>query len=255
MLGADSVIHPRARIESAEGNVVIGRRCIVSERSIVGAAGSAAAGQARVDRGDEGGVLLGDYVRIEVGAVVEAGGTVIGDGCTLGVGSRVGKGAVLGKVGSPTARRASTNIMFLLYLQLTTLASLPSTVPSLQERPSRQARPFPNTRWSTRTIYIGQTKERYPTKGTRPWSGRLRSCEDSYRVIPPSFSESIALSCGRAPQAPLNLCGLAVIAQQHPSPSQNGTTAHRLVTGAAQDEGSQRCSSPRSPPIDASLIL
>lgn len=47
---------------------------------------------------DNRGVVLGDYVTVEVGAVVEASGTMIGEGTVVGVGSRIGRGAVIGKV-------------------------------------------------------------------------------------------------------------------------------------------------------------
>lgn len=116
-LGADAVVHPRARLDSSHGPVTVGRRCIISERCVVGAASASdssttrrkggAAGQTTAEKeededdvlDDARGVILGDYVRVDVGAVVEAGGTVVGDGCVLGVGARVGRGAVLGKVG------------------------------------------------------------------------------------------------------------------------------------------------------------
>ena len=129
-LAADCVVHPRARLDSAVGPITVGRRCIMSERCVVGAApsgddgggsgGGGSGGRARRTAGAEssgagrdeededddeagemrgdGGVTLGEYVRVEVGAVVEAGGTLVGDGCVLGVGVRVGRGAVLGKV-------------------------------------------------------------------------------------------------------------------------------------------------------------
>jgi dynactin-6 len=43
-------------------------------------------------------VTLGDYVTVEVGAIIEAGETTIGDGTVIGVGSRIGRGAMIGKV-------------------------------------------------------------------------------------------------------------------------------------------------------------
>ncbi|UKZ79271.1 hypothetical protein TrVFT333_007021 [Trichoderma virens FT-333] len=65
---AETVIHPRSRIESSAG-------------SVLGA----------------GGVSLGDYVLIEAGSVVEAGGTEIGEGSVIQVGSKIGGGARIGK--------------------------------------------------------------------------------------------------------------------------------------------------------------
>jgi len=93
-ISSESVVHPRARLDSSRGPVNIGRRCIVHERTIIGA------GPPAGDResGAEGSVTLGDYVTVEVGAVVETGGTSIGEGTVVGVGSRVGRGASVGKV-------------------------------------------------------------------------------------------------------------------------------------------------------------
>lgn len=86
---SESVIHPRAKLESTNGGIFVGRRCIIHERAHIGATD-----------GDEsgGGVTLGDYVTIEVGSVVESGGTDIGEGTVVGIHARIGRGAVLGKV-------------------------------------------------------------------------------------------------------------------------------------------------------------
>jgi len=94
---SESVIHPRARLDSLSGRITIGRRCIVHERSTVGAIGTSG-------RITEKGVTLGDYVTVEVGAAIEAGDTVIGDGTIVGVGVKVGGGAVIGKHCTLTAR-------------------------------------------------------------------------------------------------------------------------------------------------------
>lgn len=92
-ISSESVVHPRAKLDSSNGRVTIGRRCIVHERSSIGAAPSnPAPGDSR------DGVTIHDYSTIEVGAVIEAGGTVVGEGSVVGVGSRVSKGAKLGKV-------------------------------------------------------------------------------------------------------------------------------------------------------------
>jgi dynactin-6 len=94
---AETVIHPRSRIESSVGSVLVGRRCIVQERVHLGAppdnTGKAA-----------GGVSLGDYVLIEAGSVIEAGGTEIGEGSVIQVGSRIGSGARIGKVRAAVQR-------------------------------------------------------------------------------------------------------------------------------------------------------
>ncbi|KAI1423118.1 trimeric LpxA-like protein [Xylaria sp. FL1777] len=91
-IAAESVVHPRAKLDSANGRITIGRRCIVHERTSIGAA---SADPTRSEARD--GVVIGDYATVEVGAVIESGGTMIGEGCHVGVGSRVGRGAQLGK--------------------------------------------------------------------------------------------------------------------------------------------------------------
>ncbi|KAF4595770.1 transferase hexapeptide domain protein [Ophiocordyceps camponoti-floridani] len=88
LLETQTVIHPRARVESTVGSVVVGRCCIIQERALLGA---------RPADSRDGGVVLGDYVVIEVGCIIEAGETEIGDGTTVHVGSRIGSGAKVGK--------------------------------------------------------------------------------------------------------------------------------------------------------------
>ena len=88
---SESVVHPRARLDSLAGRVTVGRRCVVHERATLGAVGTSG-------RITESAVTLGDYVTVEVGAAIEAGETVIGEGTVVGVGARVGAGAVVGKV-------------------------------------------------------------------------------------------------------------------------------------------------------------
>lgn len=88
---AETVVHPRSRIESSVGSILVGRRCIVQERVHLGAPPDSR------EKGT-GGVSLGDYVLIEAGSVVEAGGTEIGEGSVIQVGSKIGGGAKIGKV-------------------------------------------------------------------------------------------------------------------------------------------------------------
>lgn len=71
---------------------MIGRRCIIHERAQVGAVPQ------DLDNAKPGGVSVGEYVIIEVDAVVESGDTEIGDFSLLQVGARVGAGARIGKV-------------------------------------------------------------------------------------------------------------------------------------------------------------
>jgi dynactin-6 len=94
-IGSESVIHPRARLDSMGGTITIGRRCIIHERTKIGYMGSE--GRISMAEGNKA-VTMDEYVTIEVAAVVEAGGTVLGEGTVVGVSSRIGKGAVVGKV-------------------------------------------------------------------------------------------------------------------------------------------------------------
>lgn len=93
---AETVIHPRARFDSTRGSILVGRRCVIHERAHLGIAPQ------DPDNSRTGGVTVGDYVIIEVGAQVEAGGTEIGEGSIIQVGSRIGSGARIGKVCIPT---------------------------------------------------------------------------------------------------------------------------------------------------------
>lgn len=90
-IAGESVVHPRNKFDSSHGRITIGRRCIIHERVFIGAP-SADATKA------DFGVLIEDYVTVEVAATVESGGTTIGEGCLIGVGARIGRGAKLGKV-------------------------------------------------------------------------------------------------------------------------------------------------------------
>ncbi|KAI1095513.1 trimeric LpxA-like protein [Rostrohypoxylon terebratum] len=91
-ISSESVVHPRAKLDSSNGRITIGRRCIVHERTSIGQLSA----DPRPSESRDG-VFIGDYATIEVGSVLESGGTQIGDGCLIGVGSKVGKGAKLGK--------------------------------------------------------------------------------------------------------------------------------------------------------------
>ncbi|KAI6783573.1 trimeric LpxA-like protein [Emericellopsis cladophorae] len=88
---SETLIHPRARLDSNLGSILIGRRSIVQERAQIGVEPQ------NIDTAIRGGVSLGDYVVVEVNAVIEAGGTEIGDGSVVQVGSRIGSGAKIGE--------------------------------------------------------------------------------------------------------------------------------------------------------------
>lgn len=98
-LRSESLIHPRAKIESQAGPIEIGRRCVVHERTQIGAtpplSGSVPPSPSA---GGDTGVTISDYCTIQVGAVIEAGGTLIKEGTVIGVGSQIGRGAVIGEV-------------------------------------------------------------------------------------------------------------------------------------------------------------
>ncbi|TDZ33990.1 Dynactin subunit 6 [Colletotrichum spinosum] len=85
---SETVLHPRSKLESTNGSILIGRRCIIHERTHIGAVGNDDAA---------GGISMGDYVTIEVGSVIEAGGTDIGPDTVVGIRSQIGHGAVIGK--------------------------------------------------------------------------------------------------------------------------------------------------------------
>ncbi|KAI2610079.1 trimeric LpxA-like protein [Hypoxylon fragiforme] len=91
-ISSESVVHPRAKLDSSNGRITIGRRCIVHERTSIGAASA----DPRPSESRDG-VVISDYVTVEVGAILESGGTFIGEGCLIGVGCKIGKGAKLGK--------------------------------------------------------------------------------------------------------------------------------------------------------------
>lgn len=82
-IASNTVIHPRAKLNSTLGPITIGSHCIISERTQITAQNAE-------------GLTIGDGVIVEVNAVVEA--KEIGEGTTVEVGVKVGKGAVVGKV-------------------------------------------------------------------------------------------------------------------------------------------------------------
>ncbi|KAK9770251.1 putative Trimeric LpxA-like protein [Seiridium cardinale] len=96
-VSSESVVHPRSRLDSTRGRVTVGRRCIVHERVHIGAAGSDPTPASF-------GVLLEDYVTVEVAAVIESGETTIAEGTVVGIGARIGRGAKIGKHCTITAK-------------------------------------------------------------------------------------------------------------------------------------------------------
>jgi dynactin-6 len=87
-IGDGSVIHPRAKLISAYGPVTIGNTSIISERASIGLLAAS--------ENQHEGVMIGDGVVIEVGAVVQA--RKVGSGCLIEINAKIGRGAVIGKV-------------------------------------------------------------------------------------------------------------------------------------------------------------
>ena len=88
-IGANTVIHPRAKLVSTHGPITIGDFTIISERSTIGPAASAS-GEAVHE------LLIEDHVNIEPGAVIEA--AKVGKATCIEANARISDGAVVGKV-------------------------------------------------------------------------------------------------------------------------------------------------------------
>ena len=89
-IGANTIIHPKARLNSTNGPITIGESCIISERSLLQAS-------------DQSGLVVGDAVLIECNAIVE--GKEVREGTDVEVGVKIGKGAIVGKVRSIRGER------------------------------------------------------------------------------------------------------------------------------------------------------
>lgn len=101
---SETVVHPRSKFESNLGSILIGRRCLIHERTHIGAR------PADIESAKPGGIALGDYVTIEAGSIIEAGGTEIGEGSTIQAGANIGCGSKIGKVDAThEASRVSTD--------------------------------------------------------------------------------------------------------------------------------------------------
>ena len=88
VIGGNTVIHPRAKLNSTYGSVTVGERCIVHEKASIGISSTTET--------KDPGVKLAEDVVVEATAVVEA--TEVGKGTVVEVGARVGIGAVVGQV-------------------------------------------------------------------------------------------------------------------------------------------------------------
>ncbi|PWW77287.1 hypothetical protein C7212DRAFT_185576 [Tuber magnatum] len=85
-IGANTVIHPRAKLASAHGPITIGEHCIICERT-------------HIYPPDAEGLVIGDGTVVEVNAVVEgsvgAGSVVEVGNCKLGPLTKVLEGEVI----------------------------------------------------------------------------------------------------------------------------------------------------------------
>lgn len=85
-LKSHTVIHPRAKLVSANGTVTIGQTSIISERSSIGLLSRS---------NNQDGVTLADSVIVEVGATVE--GLSVGEGTVVETNAHIHPGAVVGR--------------------------------------------------------------------------------------------------------------------------------------------------------------
>lgn len=89
---AETLVHPRAVLDSTHTNLLIGRRCVIQERAWLG-------GRPQdTNTTISGGISLGDYVVVKTGSQIDAGATEVGEGTVIEVGCRIGSGAKIGKV-------------------------------------------------------------------------------------------------------------------------------------------------------------
>ncbi|RKL14901.1 hypothetical protein BFJ68_g6035 [Fusarium oxysporum] len=89
---SETVVHPRSKFESNSGSILIGRRCLIHERTHLGTR------PVDPDTAQRGGIVLADFVTIEAGSIIEAGNTEIGEGTVVHAGSTIGSGARIGKM-------------------------------------------------------------------------------------------------------------------------------------------------------------
>ena len=90
-IGADTVLHPYARLDSSQSSLHIGQSCVIAERTTIGPIDSG-----DETSGDDTGVTISDFVSIEAGAVVQ--GSLVGKGTVIEVNAVVGRNAVVGEV-------------------------------------------------------------------------------------------------------------------------------------------------------------
>ncbi|KAF2675029.1 trimeric LpxA-like protein [Microthyrium microscopicum] len=93
-IAAHAVLHPHARIVSAEGPVTIGEGCIVFEKATIGPLAPSTSTESATITAPPS-TILGKNVTISTGVTIE--GCAIGDGCVIEPYARIGQGAKVGR--------------------------------------------------------------------------------------------------------------------------------------------------------------
>ena len=88
VIGANTIIHLRAKLNSSYGPITIGDGCIIEERAVIGI-------QSQEERHGGSGVVLGNRVVVQSGSEVQGN---IAEGGIVEVGAVVGAGSTIGKV-------------------------------------------------------------------------------------------------------------------------------------------------------------
>lgn len=105
-IGANTVVHPFAKLDATKAPLELGQNCIVAERAVVGILGEPS--------GESSKVVIDEFVSIETGATVEA--SVVGKASVIGAYSTVRADCNIGKV-RLDCRRLSTELMLDSVLQ------------------------------------------------------------------------------------------------------------------------------------------
>lgn len=159
-VGAQTVVHPHARIISTYSAVDIGQGCVISEKAVVGLS------DLSQDSDQEGlklpeTIRIGNNVSIETGAVVEA--AEVGENTLIDVDAKVGAGATVGKVIIPTLSTAVSGSETHFYQNCTIGAS--SVVPPAQNVPDYTVIYGNNQRRMNRSLQTTQVMREIKAKG------------------------------------------------------------------------------------------
>ncbi|KAI9825446.1 MAG: hypothetical protein M1832_001176 [Thelocarpon impressellum] len=93
-IGANAVLHPRAKLLSTYGPVSVGAWCVIGERCVVGLSSPPSASKDIGGKVGEEGVVVEDATTLEPGAVVEA--KRVGQGSVIDVRARLNPGSSVG---------------------------------------------------------------------------------------------------------------------------------------------------------------